>query len=189
MLKKRNIIIIDGYNVLRTAERYAQLAGQAPNFKDWTDEAWNAAREALLNDVFQIIDKSDQAFIVYDAAKRISSVTHDPIDSKIKNVEIIFTKHDETADTRIQKLSHSFRERGMEVQIVSSDLGIQDATMNMHVARTSSREFSINAEESTRNSKMQTISSNSKGPEMRSKIEDIVNDEVAEKLRQLRDSL
>lgn len=189
MLKKHKIVIIDGYNVLRTSDRYAKLAGQAPNFKDWTDEIWNAAREALLNDVLQIIEKTDQAFIIYDAAKRISRDDANSLESKIKNVEIIFTEKDETADARIQKLSHTFREKGMEVQIVSSDLGIQDATMHAGVTRTSSREFSNNAQENIQESKMQTISSNSQHPEMRSKIEDIVDNEVAEQLRQLRDSL
>ena len=188
MLKRRKIIIIDGYNVLRTGDRYAKLAGQAPNFKDWTDEIWNAAREALLNDVLQIIEKTDQAFIIYDAAKRIAH-EEESLETKIKNVEIIFTGKDETADARIQKLSHTFREKGMEVQIVSSDLGIQDATMHTGVTRTSSREFSNNAQENIEESKIQTISSNSKQAEMRSKIEDIVDNEVAEKLRQLRDSL
>ena len=183
MLKRQRIVVIDGYNVLRNSERYAHFVGAAPNFEDWTSEVWNAAREALLNDVLKTLDKNSQAIIVYDAAKRQGASVELP-SQKMKNVQVIFTDPGESADARIQKLVYASRQKGLEVQVVTSDLGIQDATMNKGVVRTSSREFVNNVAE---NVNAETGTSASKP--MRTKIEDAVDPETAAKLRHLRDSL
>lgn len=194
--------------MLRNSERYAQFVGQAPNFEDWTSEVWNAAREALLNDVLKTLDKNSQAIIVYDAAKRQAASVELP-SQKMKNVQVIFTDPGESADARIQKLVYASRQKGLEVQVVTSDLGIQDATMNKGVVRTSSREFvaavSDQESEAKANAKLagalvsQTKHASSKNSSsltaqqanapMRAKIEDAVDAETAAKLRHLRDSL
>lgn len=193
-MKRQKIVVIDGYNVLRNSERYANFVGEAPNFEDWTSEVWNAAREALLNDVLKTLDKNSQAIIVYDAAKRKEPSVELP-SQKMKNTQVIFTDAGESADARIQKLVFASRQKGLEVQVVTSDLGIQDATMNKGVVRTSSREFVTNVSdqesEATANAKFIGTSAStldSKQP-MRTKIEDAVDPETAAKLRHLRDSL
>ena len=208
MLKRQKIVLIDGYNVLRNSQRYANFVGAAPNFEDWTSEVWNAAREALLNDVLKTFDKNSQAIIVYDAAKRQMPSVELP-SQKIKNLQVIFTDAGESADARIQKLVYASRQKGLEVQVVTSDLGIQDATMNKGVVRTSSREFVANVSdqesEATVNANLagasasQTKHVSSKNSSsltaqqanapMRTKIEDAVDPETAAKLRHLRDSL
>lgn len=186
MLKKRKIIIVDGYNVLRNNSKYVDVVGAAPNFKDWTSDVLNAAREALLNDVAQLLDKNCSGIIVYDAANRKGPTEVELPSQKIKNLQVIFTHASESADTRIQKLAYNFRQKGMEVQIITSDLGIQDATMNNGVVRTSAHEFEMTINEN----KMHTISSISKtDAHLKSKIEDIVDNDMAEKLRKLRDSI
>lgn len=178
MLKKNKIIIIDGYNVLRNCKCYAELVGHSPHFRDWTADVLNAAREALFNDVAQIVDKNTEAIIVYDAAKRVDD---DNIFStqKIKNIQVLFTRFGESADERIQKLVYNARQRYMEVRVVTSDLGIQDTTMNTGVVRMSAREFEITTEE------INEI----KTTETRSKIEDIVDADTANKLLNLRNNL
>ena len=198
MLKRQRIVVIDGYNVLRNSERYAHFVGAAPNFEDWTSEVWNAAREALLNDVLKTLDKNSQAIIVYDAAKReapsaefaqghsfaLSFDTKNGVQNITKNCQIIFTNPGESADARIQKLVYASRQKGLEVQVVTSDLGIQDATMNKGVVRTSSREFVNNVAENV-NAEAGTSASKP----IQTKIEDAVDAETAAKLRHLRDNL
>ena len=208
--------------MLRNSERYAHFVGAAPNFEDWTSEVWNAAREALLNDVLKTLDKNSQAIIVYDAAKREAPSpelaqghssaslfdTKNSVQSITKNCQVIFTNPGESADVRIQKLVYASRQKGLEVQVVTSDLGIQDATMNKGVVRTSSREFvnnvaeNVNAEAGTSASKPMHTQNNKASSKnsssltaqqanapMRTKIEDAVDPETAAKLRHLRDSL
>lgn len=194
MLKRQRIVVIDGYNVLRNSERYAHFVGAAPNFEDWTSEVWNAAREALLNDVLKTLDKNSQAIIVYDAAKRQADSVELP-SQKMKNVQVIFTDPGESADARIQKLVYASRQKGLEVQVVTSDLGIQDATMNKGVVRTSSREFvaAVSDQESEAKANAKSVGAPASALDfkrpMRTKIEDAVDAETAAKLRHLRDSL
>lgn len=131
-----------------------------------------------------MVDKNCEAIIVYDGANKPSEVTDPALPSqKLKYLQVVFTNSGESADTRIQNLAYKFREKAFEVEIVSSDLGIQNATMNKGVVRTSSRVFADSASEEKR----ETIDKS--GGEMRTKIEDVVDPEVAEKLRALRDSL
>ena len=181
MLSKMKIIIIDGYNVLRNNAKYAEAVGYAPDFKDWTSETLNAAREALLNDVCQLVEKNTRAIIVYDAANRQGKKNYNENIYSPNNIQIIFTNKGESADSRIQKLVYMYRQKGQEVEVITSDLAIQDATINKGVVRTSARAF----EEELRDSKP---SPEKKAPGL-GKIEDIVDKKTSEKLRALRDSL
>ena len=47
---RRKLLIVDGYNVLRSGSRYRCLRDAGPN-PDYADDAFNRAREALINDV------------------------------------------------------------------------------------------------------------------------------------------
>ena len=62
--QRRKILIIDGYNVLRSGSRYKQIAGP-----DYTDDAFNRARETLINDVVGYAGHEWGAVIVFDGAK------------------------------------------------------------------------------------------------------------------------
>ena len=183
MLKRKKIIIIDGYNVLRNGHRYANLAGISPDFRDWTSDAWNAAREALLDDVFRLIDSDSQAIIVYDAAQRYRDFNESEPPQQLKNVKVIFTDKGESADTRIQKLVFASREKGMNVEVITSDFAIQNATMHEGVVRTSSRAFQNNLTENERAE--QSINKPIDNPH----LIDVLDLETAAKLKALRDSL
>lgn len=48
MAKKRNkLLIVDGYNVLRSGQRYVHMRRE----EDYTHETFNKVREALISDV------------------------------------------------------------------------------------------------------------------------------------------
>ena len=45
--KRQRLLIIDGFNVLRSGSRYQEAFAHP----DYTDDAFNTARERLINDV------------------------------------------------------------------------------------------------------------------------------------------
>ena len=63
--KKRNkLLIVDGYNVLRSGSRYIHMRNQ----EDYTYEKFNMVREALISDVAAYAGSEYRAIIVFDAA-------------------------------------------------------------------------------------------------------------------------
>ena len=65
MAKKRNkLLIVDGYNVLRSGSRYLHMR----NREDFTYEKFNMVREALISDVAAYAGSEYKAIIVFDAA-------------------------------------------------------------------------------------------------------------------------
>ena len=44
--QRKKLLIVDGYNVLRSGSRYRKITGP-----DYTDDAFNTARERLINGV------------------------------------------------------------------------------------------------------------------------------------------
>lgn len=152
----------------------------------------------MFNDVSQMVDSSTSAIIVYDAAKRkgnSNSLKNE--NHSHKNIQVIFSDYGETADDRIQKIVRNCKSKGMDIKVVTSDLGIQDSTIGKGVARMSSREFEIyaNDNEVEQKQEIQTKSNSQinlveKEPSLcRSKLENVVDKELAKKLRDLRDSL
>ena len=55
MAKKRNkLLIVDGYNVLRSGQRYVHMRRE----EDYTHETFNKVREALISDVAAFAGRS-----------------------------------------------------------------------------------------------------------------------------------
>lgn len=145
-----------------------------------------------------MVDSSTKAIIVYDAANRKTSPNSlNNQNHSHKNVQIIFTDYGETADERIQIIVHNCKSKGMEIKVVTSDLGIQDSTIGNGVARMSSREFETyaNDNEAEQKHEIQTKSNSQinlvekESSLYQSKLENVVDKELAKKLRELRDSL
>lgn len=61
MKKRKKLLIVDGYNVLRSGSRYGRIA-----LPDYTDDYYNVARERLMNDVINYAGATMEAIIVYD---------------------------------------------------------------------------------------------------------------------------
>ena len=65
MAKKRNkLLIVDGYNVLRSGQRYVHMRRE----EDYTHETFNKVREALISDVAAFAGTEYKAIIVFDGA-------------------------------------------------------------------------------------------------------------------------
>ena len=132
--KRRKILIVDGYNVLRSGSRYKQIAGP-----DYTDDTFNNARETLINDVVSFAGHEWGAVIVFDGARNKFSTGNA---ESVGGVRIMFSPSGQSADKVIEKLAHDARERGVEALVVTSDATIQDTVFGGGVDRMSANDFS-----------------------------------------------
>lgn len=137
MAKKRNkLLIVDGYNVLRSGSRYVHMRNQ----EDYTYEKFNMVREALISDVAAYAGSEYRAIIVFDAADNPESAGKT---QTIGGVKVMFSPFGSSADKVIEKLSHDARERRVEVMVVTSDASVQDAVFGGGVDRMSANGFSL----------------------------------------------
>ncbi|MBQ9069567.1 MAG: NYN domain-containing protein [Eggerthellaceae bacterium] len=177
--RRKKLLIVDGYNVLRSGSRYTHLRDNP----DYTDDRLNKSREALLNDTIAYMGRDyEEAIIVYDGGDNSLSAGSD---ERIGDVRVIFTSAGVTADQRIEKLAYDARERGWEVVVVSSDAGVQDTVFGGGVDRMSSNGFSRESElldEETRLDESPKVA-------VKHKVAERIDPAVADKLRTLRDSL
>jgi len=128
------VILVDGYNVIRTTGCYAHLAGDdfsgGPGF--------NAAREALIADVAVAAQGEASATIVFDAYGNRES-EGEAVD--VAGIQVVFSPAGQTADTVIEQLARQARQRGDEVLVVTSDAQTQWTVMGEGVTRMSSAGF------------------------------------------------
>lgn len=133
--QRKKYLLVDGYNVLRSGSRYRDIAGP-----DYTHDAFNRAREALIKDVGSYANAGyTDATIVFDGALNEMS-TGAP--QRIGGVRIVFSPAGVSADHVIEKYAHEYRERGLECIVVTSDASVQDTTFGKGIDRMSADGFS-----------------------------------------------
>ena len=132
--QRKKLLIVDGYNVLRSGSRYRKITGP-----DYTDDAFNTARERLINDVVNYAGRDWRAIIVFDGARNAFSTGEA---ETIGGVRIMFSPAGQSADKVIEKLAHDARERQVETLVVTSDATIQDTVFGFGVDRMSADGFS-----------------------------------------------
>ena len=71
--QRKKLLIVDGYNVLRSGSRYRW---QPRADEDYTDDFFNAARERLINDVVNYAGHDMGAIIVFDAGGAVGRQGH-----------------------------------------------------------------------------------------------------------------
>ena len=129
------ILLVDGYNVLRSGSRYQEAFAHP----DYTDDAFNTARERLINDVINFAGREYKAVIVFDGGDNQFSTGEV---ETIGGVRIMFSPAGQSADKVIEKLAHDARERMVETLVVTSDATIQDTVFGGGVDRMSANGFS-----------------------------------------------
>ena len=129
------LLIVDGYNVLRSGSRYRKITGP-----DYTDDAFNTARERLINDVVNYAGRDWRAIIVFDGGRNEFSTGEA---ESVGGVRIMFSPAGQSADKVIEKLAHDARERQVETLVVTSDATIQDTVLGFGVDRMSANGFSL----------------------------------------------
>ena len=177
---RKKLLIIDGYNVLRSGDRYRNISDAAPN-PDYDHDAYNRAREALINDVVMYAGGDAEAIIVFDG-------NHEPPGDegeRVAGVRIMFSTLGSSADKLIEKLSREAREKGIETMVVTSDATIQNTVFGFGVDRMSANGFGRAAELNDRDFDL------GKQPQVSVKntVMERVSADTAAKLKALRDRL
>lgn len=158
------VLIVDGYNVIRLT----------PPYRDLAEADLDSARTALISDIGAYAQDHMRATVVFDGAANRRS---DGLPHSIAGVTVVFSPYGVEADTVIESLARSARERGDEVEVVTSDAQTQWAVMGGGVARRSSKEFSGELREGER----EWREHNPRG--RRSvRIEDVLDPETRERL-------
>lgn len=171
-MHRRKVLIIDGYNVIRHNDRYLNLGA------DYNDDAWNKARESLINDAsFFAKDSYERCTVVFDGAGNPNS-SGKP--SKSAGINVVFSPTGVSADSIIERLAHDAREEGFEVVVVSSDFTIQSTVFGGGVSRMSSSSFGSINDTNEEEWRERTVSKNVKNT-----ISERINPDVAEKLRRM----
>ena len=136
--RPRRLLIVDGYNVLRSGARYQNIMAPSP---DYMDDYYNRAREMLINDVASFAGSEYRATVVFDAADNEFSTG---AQETIGGVRVVFSPAGRSADEIIEKLAHDARSHDIEVLVVSSDASIQETVFAGRVTRMSANDFSYN---------------------------------------------
>lgn len=139
-MQRRQVLIVDGYNVIRNNERYAGLGADYESAS-----TWNRARETLINDAAQVGQEAyEHCTVVFDGAGNPES-TGEP--KNVAGIDVIFSPAGVSADSVIEHLAYEAREKGFEVVVVSSDFAIQSTVFGGGVTRRSSIGFAGDAVE------------------------------------------
>lgn len=172
---RKKLLIIDGYNVLRSGSRYKEITDP-----DYTDDAFNQAREKLINDTVNFAGREWSAIIVFDGARNEFSQGEVEM---IGGVRVMFSPAGHSADKVIEKLARDARERSVEALVVTSDGSIQNTVFGGGVDRMSANAFCWEI------AALQSESEHDAAPKVARKntLADRLSPEVRAKLELLRD--
>ena len=134
---RKRVLIVDGFNVLRSSSRYKNLAAPTPDFDN---DVLNRARETLINDVVLFAGKEYKATIVFDGGGNEYSTG---VSESVGGVRIVFSPAGSSADKVIEKLAFEARQRNLETMVVTSDATIQDTVFGLGVDRMSAEGFAM----------------------------------------------
>jgi len=122
-------VIVDGYNVIHTDDRYSALA----------DRDLDAARARLVSDVSAwAMSRGSDAVVVFDGGGNAAS---DGSAHCIAGITVRFSPAGADADAVIESLARSAREADEEAVVVTSDAATQWVAMGKGVTRMSSAQF------------------------------------------------
>ncbi|MDR3053610.1 MAG: NYN domain-containing protein [Coriobacteriales bacterium] len=127
------VLLVDGYNVLRSGELYAFIDAD-----DHTHDAFNIARQTLVTDVATFAKGSYQATIVFDGASNPESTG---AVRDVAGVDVVFSPAGKDADSVIEKLAQDAARAGHEVVVVTSDAHTQWTVFRDRVTRMSAAGF------------------------------------------------
>lgn len=141
-----NILLVDGYNII----------GSWPELKQLRDKDLAAARDRLIEKMAEFQAYSGFRVIVVFDAYGVQG-----LEKKYKNykVEVVFTRENETADERIEKMAIELNNRKTQIHVATSDLTVQWGIFTQGALRISARELltEMNTIEKRINHKVKTI--------------------------------
>ncbi|MFE8703811.1 NYN domain-containing protein [Cytobacillus sp. FJAT-54145] len=123
-----DILIVDGYNII----------GAWPELRDLKNKDLASARDRLVEKMAEYQAYSGYRVIIVFDAHFVKGT-----EKKYKNykVEVIFTRNNETADERIERLAIDLNNRKTQVHVATSDFTEQWAIFGQGALRKSAREL------------------------------------------------
>lgn len=123
-----DILLVDGYNII----------GAWPELNQLKNKDLSAARDRLVEKMAEY-----QAYVGYRVIIVFDAHFVQGTEKKYKNykVEVIFTRKNETADERIEKLAIELSNRRTQVHVATSDFTEQWAIFGQGALRKSAREL------------------------------------------------
>lgn len=138
MADKRDVLLVDGYNII----------GAWPELFALTRFGLQEARNRLLERLADHQSYSGRKVIVIFDAYRVLGIGKTFSHSK---VQVYFTKEKETADECIERLVRELSSRRRSIYVATSDLVEQHVAFGQGALRLSARELLVEVEESERN--------------------------------------
>lgn len=132
MKRLKKILIIDGYNVINSWKELKVISSENLQF----------SREKLnymISEYSQF--KGYETIIVYDAYRIKNSTSRT---QKIKNLEIVFTKENETADTYIERyITQLGPKKFLDITVATDDIAEQQVVIGKGGNRISTQQLYI----------------------------------------------
>ncbi|AKG05612.1 MULTISPECIES: NYN domain-containing protein [Salimicrobium] len=125
-----NILLVDGYNMI----------GAWPELKELRDHDLSGARDLLIGMLAEYQSYRGERVIVVFDAYHVRGMERKQQSAKI---EVIYTKENETADERIEKLSGELNDVRTKVYVATSDYAQQRVIFAQGAYRISARELYI----------------------------------------------
>ncbi len=166
------IVFVDGYNVIN----------HWPELREMKDYSYDTARNKLMEILHNYASfTGDKVILVFDGHLVQGNIENK---SKYGNINVVFTKDGETADSYIERCVNNIG-RKTEVVVVTSDSLEQQVTFQRGAIRTSSLEFYFEVKEIENKikKKSEKVIENK-----RNLLEDMVDKEILEKLEKIRRS-
>ena len=168
---RNNVLLIDGYNIINAWQDLAKLASS--NLEE-ARQAFNhlISEYAAYNRI--------ETYIVYDAYKVKSSMNRK---EKIKDLTIIFTKENQTADSYIEKFIHDYKyKRHAIIRVATNDFAEQNMILGKGAARLTATELYLEVSQTKKEIKNET--QKSRGSEY--SLGNRLDKETYEKLEKIR---
>ena len=168
------ILFVDGYNVINSWN----------DLKIDKDEDFDGVRKKLIDimHTYAVFNKC-KVIIVFDAYKVNGSIEKTEILNR--NLEIVFTKDGETADSYIERKVHEIGRR-YEVYVVTSDGLEQQTVFQRGAIRISSIEFYNEIKFMKKNIKNENKTTNK--IQSKNHFQDNINSDILKKLEEIRRS-
>jgi uncharacterized protein len=125
-----NILLVDGYNMI----------GAWGNLRELKDTDFEEARNRLIEMMAEYKAAMDyRVIIVFDAylSQGVEQVYVQ------HGIEVIYTRKNETADERIEKLTNELKGRKIQIHVATSDMAEQSVVFGQGALRKSARELEI----------------------------------------------
>ncbi|MCM3387670.1 NYN domain-containing protein [Ureibacillus chungkukjangi] len=129
----QTILIVDGYNMI----------GAWKELRPLRDTNFEEARNRLLELMAEYKAAMGGRLIVVFDAHLVPGVQQTYVQ---KAVEIIYTRKNETADERIEKLTNELKGRKIQIYVATSDMTEQNVIFGNGALRKSARELEIEME-------------------------------------------